>query len=415
MAAHRPTIGGVTSLERVRAAAERAAPYVLRTPLLALGRNGYLKLECLQPTGSFKVRGFFAQALLLPEAERRRGLLTVSAGNAAQACAYVADRLGGACRALMFDPAPPTEVDGVRRWGGAPFFLPREELLAWMGREGWRDEPELFVHPFAGEELIAGHGGIGLEIVEQLPEVGRVIVPVGGGGLISGVASALKGSRPNVEVIGVQSSGYPMWPRSFARGEHVPFTPETIADGTTGPWSTAMYQRMGALVDRWIEVPEPRLRRAVAELAADRKVVAEGAGALPFAALEQVEPDRPTVAVVSGGNVDLQLLGELLLELARARAGACLTSNKTIVRGCACAIIRRRTDARRRSSNGSAPRASTWPSSSSCSSSSRPRYASLRSGARRRSWSAAGATTTRKTGTPWPTAATTSSSTRRAR
>jgi threonine dehydratase len=318
----RPTIGFVPPLERVRAAAERARPYVLRTPLLAVGPNAHLKLECLQPTGSFKVRGFFAQALLLPEAERRRGLLTVSAGNAAQACAYVADRLGVPCRTLMFDTAPPTKIAGVKRWGGQPFFLPREELLAWMGREGWRDEPELFVHPFAGEELMAGHGGIGLEIVEALPQVARVIVPVGGGGLISGVASALKGLRPEVEVIGVQSSGYPMWPRSFDRGEHVPFRPETIADGTTGPWSEAMYERMRALVDRWIEVPEARLRRAVAELAADHKVVAEGAGALPFAALEQIGTERPTVAVVSGGNVDLRLLGELLIELAEARAAS---------------------------------------------------------------------------------------------
>jgi threonine dehydratase len=321
MAAPRPTIGAVIPLERVRAAAERARPHVLRTPLLAVGPNAYLKLECLQPTGSFKVRGFFAQALLLPEAERRRGLLTVSAGNAAQACAYVAHRLGVPCRTLMFDTAPATKIAGVERWGGQQFFLPREELLAWMGREGWREEPEVFVHPFAGEELIAGHGGIGLEIVEDLPDVARVIVPVGGGGLISGVAGALKGLRPGVEVVGVQSSGYPMWPRSFERGEHVPFTPHTIADGTTGPWSKAMYERMRAVVDRWVEVPEERLRRAVAEIAADRKVVAEGAGALPLAALEQVELDRPTVAVVSGGNVDLRLLGELLIDLAEARAG----------------------------------------------------------------------------------------------
>jgi threonine dehydratase len=314
----------VLPIERVRAAAELARPHVLRTPLLPAGPNAYLKLECLQPTGSFKVRGFFAQALRLPEAERRRGLLTVSAGNAAQACAYVAHRLGVPCRTLMFDTAPSTKIAGVERWGGRPFFLPREELLAWMGRGGWRDEPECFVHPFAGEELIAGHGGIGLEIAEELPEVGRVIVPVGGGGLISGVASALKALRPTVEVIGVQSSGYPMWPRSFARGEHVPFRPETIADGTTGPWSDEMYRRMRGLVDRWLEVPEARLRRAVAELAADRKVVAEGAGALPVAALEQVELDRPTVAVVSGGNVDLRLLGELLIELAGVRAGTAL-------------------------------------------------------------------------------------------
>jgi threonine dehydratase len=105
-----------------------------------------------------------------------------------------------------------------------------------------------------------------------------------------------------------------MWPRSFAAGRHVPSTPQTIADGTTGPWSDEMYERVAHVVDRWLEVPEERLRRAVAELAADRKVVAEGAGALPFAALDQLDDGRgPTVAVISGGNVDLKLLAELLL------------------------------------------------------------------------------------------------------
>ena len=305
----------VIELARIEAAAARARPFVLRSPLVRISDHHYLKLECLQPTASFKVRGFFAEALLLEREQLHRGLLTVSAGNAAQACAYVASQLGVPCRTLMFDTAPPTKIAGVKRWGGEPFFLPREELLAWMARDGWRAEPETFIHPFAGEELIAGHGGIGLEIVEDLPDVDRVVVPVGGGGLVSGIGSALKQLKPEAEVVGVQSSGYPLWPRSFAAGRHVPSTPQTIADGTTGPWNEQMYQRMAAVVDRWIEVPEERLRRAVAELAADRKVVAEGAGALPFAALDQVDEARgPTVAVISGGNVDVKLLGELLLQ-----------------------------------------------------------------------------------------------------
>jgi threonine dehydratase len=311
----------VIDLTRIEAAAARARPHVLPSPLLPIGDDRYLKLECLQPTASFKVRGFFAEALKLDREQLQRGLLTVSAGNAAQACAYVAHRLGVPCRALMFDTAPATKVAGVKRWGGVPFFLPRERLLDWMGRDGWREEPETFIHPFAGDELIAGHGGIGLEIVAARPDVARVIVPVGGGGLITGVGSAVKQLRPDVEVVGVQSSGYPMWPRSFAAGQHVASTPETIADGTTGPWSDRMFGLLSGVVDRWLEVPEERLRRAVAELAADRKLVAEGAGALPYAALDQLDDARgPTVAVISGGNVDPKLLAELVLAHAAGKS-----------------------------------------------------------------------------------------------
>src|SRR3989442_708702 len=181
---------GVISIQRLRAAAERAAPHVLRSPMVPI-EGALLKLECLQPTGSFKVRGFFAAALALPADRLRRGLLTVSAGNAAQACAYVAHRLGVSCRVVMYDSAPPPKVEGVRRWGGEILPLPRERLLKWMVEEGWANEPETFIHPFADEEVMAGHGGVGLEVAEQLPDVERILVPVGGGGLVTGVASAL--------------------------------------------------------------------------------------------------------------------------------------------------------------------------------------------------------------------------------
>jgi len=302
-------------IERIRAAAERARPYVRRTSLLPIGGDRYLKLECLQPTGSFKVRGFAAQALTMPAAQLERGLLTVSAGNAAAACAYVAHRLGVACRAMMFDTAPPAKVAAVKRWGGVPVFLTREQLLGWMGSEGWRGEPEAFVHPFAGEELMAGHGGVALEIVQELPDVARVIVPVGGGGLATGIGSALAALAPRAEVIGAQSDGYPLWPRSLAAGRGVSIAPSTIADGTTAPWTESMVERVTAVVHRWIEVPEQRLRRAVAELATDAKIVAEGAGALAFAALDLAGPSTgPTVAVISGGNIDPRLLASLLSE-----------------------------------------------------------------------------------------------------
>jgi threo-3-hydroxy-L-aspartate ammonia-lyase len=298
-------------IDRVRAAAERARPHVLKTPLIPVN-GALLKLECLQPTGSFKVRGFFAAALALEPEQLRRGLITVSAGNAAQACAYVAKNLGVSCRVVMYDTAPAPKVEGVKRWGATPIPMPREQLLQWMADEGWNDEPEAFIHPFADPEVMAGHGGLGLELLEDVPELKRVLVPVGGGGLVSGVASALKGLRPEIEIIGVQSDGYALWTRSLEAGGPAAIKPDTIADGTTAPFDARMFELLKVCVDRWLTVPEPRLRSAVPELAGAAKVVAEGAGALAYAALQQLEPGPSTVAVVSGGNIDPHLLADLL-------------------------------------------------------------------------------------------------------
>jgi threonine dehydratase len=301
----------VIPIERIRAAAERARPHVLRSPMVPV-EGALLKLECLQPTGSFKVRGFFAAALALPAERLARGLITVSAGNAAQACAYVAHTLGVPCRVVMYDTAALPKVEGVKRWGGTIVPMPRADLLDWMAREGWTSEPESFIHPFAEPEVIAGHGGLGLELLEDVPDLGRVIVPVGGGGLVSGVASALKASRPDIEVIGVQSDGYPLWSRTFAEGGPVPVKPETIADGTTAPFDPRMFTLLKECVDTWLLVPEPRLKAGIPEIASAAKVVAEGAGALAYAALEQLPPGPATVAVLSGGNIDPVLLASLL-------------------------------------------------------------------------------------------------------
>jgi threonine dehydratase len=301
----------VIEVQRIRAAADRARKYIQRTPLVPV-EGALLKLECLQPTGSFKVRGFFAAALGLPADQLRRGLITVSAGNAAQACAYAAKALGVSCRVVMYDTAPVMKVEGVKRWGATPILMPREAMLEWLATERWRSEPETFIHPFADPEVMAGHGGLGLELLEDVPDLARVLVPVGGGGLIGGVASALKGLRPGVEVIGVQSDGYALWTRCLEAGGPVTIKPETIADGTTAPFDARMFELLKECVDRWLTVPEPRLRSAIPELAAAAKVVAEGAGALAYAALEQLEPGPTTVAVVSGGNIDPKLLASLL-------------------------------------------------------------------------------------------------------
>ena len=282
-----------------------------RTPLLAI-EGAQLKLECLQPTGSFKVRGFFSAALATSQDALRNGLITVSAGNAAQACAYVAHTLGVPCRVVMYETAPATKIEGVRRWGATPVLMARDRVLEWMAARGWESEPETFIHPFAEPLVMAGHGGIGLELLEDVPDLERVVVPVGGGGLIGGIASALKAIKPAVEVVGVQSDGYASWTRWLEAGGPSPVTPDTIADGTTAPFDARNFELVKELVDRWVTVPEPRLRAAVPELAGTAKVVAEGAGALAFAALEQLEPGPVTVAVVSGGNIDTKLLASLL-------------------------------------------------------------------------------------------------------
>jgi threonine dehydratase len=304
-------MSGMIAVDRIRAAAERARPHVLRSPMVPV-EGALLKLECLQPTGSFKVRGFFAAALALEPDQLRRGLITVSAGNAAQACSYVAMSLGVPCRVVMYETAPPLKIEGVRRWGATPILMPRDKMLQWMADEGWRTEPETFLHPFADPQVMAGHGGLALELLEDVPDLARVLVPVGGGGLIGGVASALKALRPEVEVIGVQSDGYALWTKSLEAGGPVPIQPDTIADGTTAPFDARMFELLKQCVDRWLTVPEPRLRSAIPGLAIAAKVVAEGAGALTFAALEQLEPGPPTVAVVSGGNIDPKLLAGLL-------------------------------------------------------------------------------------------------------
>jgi len=300
----------VIPLSRIRAAAERAAPHVLRTPAIALDARTWLKLESLQPTGSFKVRGFFARALQLDAEERGHGLLTVSAGNAAAACSYVAHRLGLSCRVVMYEEAPEAKKENVRRWGASPVFMPHDEVHHWLQSRAWESEPETFIHPFAGEEVMAGHGGLALELLEQVPGLERVIVPVGGGGLIGGVGSALKQLRPSVEVIGVQSDGYPSMTRSLAAGSPVDLQPVTIADGTTAPVDAGNLALLAEVVDRWITVPEGIIRAQIGELAIRSKVVAEGAGVLGYAALAQLPPGPITVVVVSGGNLAPSLLAE---------------------------------------------------------------------------------------------------------
>jgi threonine dehydratase len=300
------------AIESIRAAAARAAPRVLRTPLVEIGAGIWLKPESLQPTGSFKVRGYFARALQLTEAERSQGLMTVSAGNAAAACAYVAHQLALRCRVVMYEEAPEAKKENVRRWGATPIFLSHDGVHAWLRDRGWESEPETFIHPFAEPEVMAGHGGIALELLDQLPSIRRVVIPVGGGGLAGGVGSVLKALKSDVEVVAVQSSGYPSMTQSLASNRPAHLDPSTIADGTTAPVDARNLELMREVVDTWVTVPEEALREKIGELALTAKLVAEGAGILGYAALDQLGGLADTVVVISGGNLSPGLLAECL-------------------------------------------------------------------------------------------------------
>jgi threonine dehydratase len=299
---------------RVREVARLLEPHIRHTPLIPTHGGGFLKLESLQPTGSFKVRGFFAAAHAVDRERAACGLLTVSAGNAALACAYVARALQLPCRVVMVDSAPALKVSGVRALGAEIVPMPRAQLNEWIAMRAWEEDPEAFIHPFADPAVIAGHASIVPEILADLPDVERVFLPVGGGGLICGVALGFAALKPDVQVIGVQSDGYPLWQQAFALNGPPSLTPETIADGTSAPFDAVMFERLRALVSEWVVVPEATLRITVARMASEVKVVAEGAGALAYAAMIDGRSTPRTVAVLSGGNLDGSRLAELLTE-----------------------------------------------------------------------------------------------------
>jgi threonine dehydratase len=299
---------------RVAEVARLLSPHIRHTPLIPTPSGGFLKLESLQPTGSFKVRGFFAAAHIVDRERVAHGLLTVSAGNAALACAYVARELQVPCRVMMLDTAPALKVNGVRNLGAKPVLMPRDRLFEWITTRAWEHDPEVFIHPFADDAVIVGHSSIVPEILADLPDVERVFVPVGGGGLICGIALGFAALKPDVQVVGVQSDGYPLWQEAFAVNGPPSLTPSTIADGTAAPFDPVMFERLRALVTEWVLVPEATVRKAVARLATDVKVVAEGAGALAYAAMTDGRSTPHTVAILSGGNIDGSRLAELLTE-----------------------------------------------------------------------------------------------------
>jgi threonine dehydratase len=298
------------SLADVRAAADRIQPYVLRTPTLSgealAGAGVWLKAENLQRTGSFKVRGAVNAVVQLSPEQRRRGVITLSAGNHGLALAYAAEVVGTRCVVVVRDDAPITKLDAIRRYGAEIVLTP---LAQWQERlEAEQRARDLhLVHPFDDPAVAAGQGTVGLEILAAVPDVRTVVVPIGGGGLISGIAVAVKQQRPAARIIGVEPEQAPCVSESLAAGHPVvPSRLDTIADGLaapyTRPFTLALIQRY---VDEVRTVSDAAIIEALKLIAIRGKLVVEPAGAAAVAAwVADPTIERPVVAILSGGNLD---------------------------------------------------------------------------------------------------------------
>ena len=309
------------SLADIEAARGRIAGTVLRTPLvrLDLGRDGpdiRLKLENLQPTNAYKIRGATNAVAMLSADERSRGVWTISAGNAGQGVAYAARAAGIPCSVVAIETAPQTKLDRMRALGAK--IIPVSYEDAWRAAESHAfDGVEgTFIHPFDSHNFIAGHGTMGLEILEDAPDVRSVIGAIGGGGLITGVGSAIKALRPDVQIIGAEPETASPYAFSRAEGRASKFTDwqASFVDGAGGQSVTErMWERMRPLVDGSIVVSLEETRAAMRLIAEKARAIAEGAGALSLAAaLTGKAGDGPIVCIVSGGNIDLGKFAELV-------------------------------------------------------------------------------------------------------
>ena len=310
----------LVSIDDIRAAAARVRPIARVTPLIdvsaAAGRALFLKCESLQPGGAFKIRGAYNMVAQLSDEQRRRGVITFSSGNHGQAMALAARELGAPAVVVMPTTAPPIKIDGTRSFGAEVIFAGTTSVERRARAEAEAASRGLtMVPPFDHEWIIAGQGTAGLEILEQRPDVAAVLVPIGGGGLIAGVAAAIKLTRPDVQVIGVEPTGAAAMKASMDAGHAVTLDrTDTIADGLMpvrpGDLTFAHVQ---AYVDRIVIVDDLQIIDAVLWTFEKAKIVAEPSGAATVAAAlgGLVDAGGPIVAIVSGGNMGLERLEEL--------------------------------------------------------------------------------------------------------
>ncbi len=309
-------------MSEIRDARARIAGTIVRTPLVRLELGpGFpdvgLKLENLQPINAYKLRGAANAVALLSDAERRRGVWTISAGNAGQGVAYAARAAGVSCTVVAIETAPAAKLDRMRALGAKLVLVPYE--VAWQALED-RSYPGVgggtFIHPFDDQNFITGHATMGLEILEDAPDTVAIIAAIGGGGLVTGVASAVKALRPEIRVWGAEPETAAPAALSFAKGsaQAFPDWKATFVDGAGGKSVfPRMWQRMQPVVDGCIVVSLDEVKRAMRLMAEKARVIAEGAGALGLAAALTGKAGKgPVVAIVSGGNIDLEKFSELI-------------------------------------------------------------------------------------------------------
>ncbi len=310
------------SRSEIAAARESLRDVTVATPLVSLHIHGgdreiLLKPEILQPAGSFKIRGIYHAVASLSDEERARGLSTVSAGNTAKALAWCGRRFGVSAQSLMPDTAPRAKIEAVRALGGTPVLVPIAEVFRFLREHLWEREPHAFIHPWTDRRVITGHGSLGLEILEDCPDLAAVYVPVGGGGLLAGVGSAIKALKPSVRVIAVEPAGCPSLHAAIQAGHPVTVDCDTMCDGVAVPYITEeMFPLLRDLADDVVLVTEAEVRAAIRLLASANHLIAEGAGALATAAALKSPAARggKTVCLVTGGSLDAHKLAEILLD-----------------------------------------------------------------------------------------------------
>jgi threonine dehydratase len=301
------------SLDEIRRARERLGDDVLRTPLVQHEERIWLKLENLQPIGSFKLRGALSAIRAASPAELAGGVVTASAGNMAQGVAWAAREAGVRARIIAPESAPQTKLDAVERLGGEVIRVSHEVWWQTMVERRFEGVDGMFVHPVEDEAVMAGNGTIGLELCEDLDDFDTVIVPWGGGGLTTGIASAVKALRPNVRIVTAEPETAAPLAASLAAGAptEIEFVPSFV-DGAGGrALLPTMWDRARELVDEAVAVPLADVEAAVRQLALRARIVAEGAGALALAAAQGRE--GRIICIVSGGNIDAAVLGEILV------------------------------------------------------------------------------------------------------
>ncbi|HZP95892.1 MAG TPA: pyridoxal-phosphate dependent enzyme [Candidatus Limnocylindria bacterium] len=314
------------SLADVERARALTAPHLHRTPMLTsrtlggrIGAIAYLKAESFQRTGSFKPRGALFAVQSLTADQRAKGIVTMSAGNAAAAIAYAASAVGVKVTVAMPESAPRTKVDATRGYGAEIRFASDMTGLRSLVQTLQEQTGAYFLHPYDDDAMITGHGSLGLEILDDVPDADVVVLGVGGGGLIAGVAVAATAKRPGVRVIGVEPENAAAMRLALDAGKPVPVSPKTIADGLAAPIAgTRNLDIVRSLVEDVVVIPDALIADGLRFLAERAKLVAEPAGAAAVGALlagrVRVTAGERVVAIVSGGNIDRARFAELVVD-----------------------------------------------------------------------------------------------------